>query len=439
MSFLPPETNTQLVTKAPVQVRQGERTYRRVKGVTALFQSSKSAGRSLRSNILRSLLTSLGIIIGVGAVIMMISISEGNAASINQRLSALNPLQLTIRPGSAAGPGNVRQGAGTQQSLTQNDADALAQLPNVTAVSPVINTNGQLVFGSQNWQTTVQGVYPSYQQIASWQVQEGSFISQSDEQGGTNLAVVGQTVVQNLFPAGTDPVGQQIRINNEQFTVAGTLVAKGSTGFGANADDVVFIPMSTAQQRLSGSQYVNSIVLTANSSANVNSVQNAAQQLLQQRHRITNPALDDFTIQNASQLLSTVQASNQSLTILLVSVAAISLVVGGIGIMNIMLVSVTERTREIGIRIAVGARPRDVMTQFLIEAFILSAFGGIIGMVLGPVGAIILSKTNGYPFVLDPLSILLAFGVSALVGVIFGFYPAQRAALMDPIMALRTE
>ena len=221
--------------------------------------------------------------------------------------------------------------------------------------------------------------------------------------------------------------------------MVGTLVAKGSTGFGANADDVVFIPMSTAQQRLSGSQYVNSIVLTANNSANVNSVQNAAQQLLQQRHRITNPALDDFTIQNAAQLLSTVQASNQSLTILLVSVAAISLVVGGIGIMNIMLVSVTERTREIGIRIAVGARPRDVMTQFLIEAFILSAFGGIIGMLLGPVGAIILSKTNGYPFVLDPLSILLAFGVSALVGVIFGFYPAQRAALMDPIMALRTE
>src|SRR2546421_4751342 len=288
MSFLKPEIdrpdNSSSDSANPssslfqLPLARGKQQYRRVRGIPAIFMSLKSAVRALRANILRSLLTSLGIIIGVGAVIMMISISEGNAASINQRLSALNPLQLTIRPGSAAGPGNVRQGAGTQQSLTQNDADALAQLPNVAAVSPVINTNGQLVFGSQNWQTTVQGVYPSYQQIASWQVLEGSFISQSDEQGGTNLAVVGQTVVQNLFPAGTDPVGQQIRINNQQFTVVGTLVAKGSTGFGSNADDVVFIPMSTAQQRLSGSQYVNSIVLTANSSANVSSVQNAAQQ-----------------------------------------------------------------------------------------------------------------------------------------------------------------
>jgi len=230
-----------------------------------------------------------------------------------------------------------------------------------------------------------------------------------------------------------------VRINNVPFTVIGTLAPKGSTGFGDNADDVVFIPLSTAMVRLNHSQFVNSIVLTANNPANVNNVQNEVQQLLEQRHNITNSLLDDFTIQNLSQVLSTVQSANQSLTILLVSVAAISLVVGGIGIMNIMLVSVTERTREIGIRIAVGARPRDVMTQFLIEALVLSILGGAIGALLGPFGAVLMSGTNGFPFVLDPLSILLAFGVAAMVGIIFGFYPAQRAARLDPIVALRTE
>ena len=426
-------------TSAQAPLPMGKRHYRRVRGLPAIFTSFKNAVRALRANILRSLLTSLGIIIGVGAVIMMISISEGNSANINQRLSTLNPLQLTIRSGSARSAGNVRQGGGTAQSLTQADADAIAQLPNVATVSPVINANGQIIFSNQNWQTSIQGVYPGYQQIGSWTMQEGSFISSSDEQSGGNVAVLGQTVIDNLFSAGVDPIGQQVRISNVPFTVIGTLVPKGSTGFGANADDVVFIPLSTAMVRLNHSQFVNSIVLTANNPANVTTVQNEAQQLLEQRHNITNPLLDDFTIQNLSQVLSTVQSTNQSLTVLLVSVAAISLVVGGIGIMNIMLVSVTERTREIGIRIAVGARPRDVMTQFLIEALVLSVLGGAIGALLGPIGAVLMSSTNGFPFVLDPLSILLAFGVAALVGIIFGFYPAQRAARLDPIEALRTE
>ncbi len=449
MSFLKPEIdrpdNSSSDSANPssslfqLPLARGKQQYRRVRGIPAIFMSLKSAVRALRANILRSLLTSLGIIIGVGAVIMMISISEGNSASINQRLSTLNPLQLTIRPGSARSAGNVRQGGGTLQSLTQADADAIAQQPGVTAASPVINANGQIIFSNQNWQTSIQGVYPDYQQIGSWTMQEGSFISDSDEQSGKNVAVLGQTVVDNLFSAGIDPVGQQVRISNVPFTVVGTLASKGSTGFGANADDIVFIPLSTAMQRLNHSQYVNSIVLTANNPANVNNVQNEVQQLLEQRHNITNSLLDDFTIQNLSQVLSTVQSANQSLTILLVSVAAISLVVGGIGIMNIMLVSVTERTREIGIRIAVGARPRDVMTQFLIEALVLSILGGAIGALLGPFGAVLMSGTNGFPFVLDPLSILLAFGVAAMVGIIFGFYPAQRAARLDPIVALRTE
>jgi putative ABC transport system permease protein len=413
--------------------------YRRARGFQGMFQSTVSALRALRANALRSLLTALGIIIGVGAVIIMIAISEGNTASINQRLSTLNPLQLTIRSGSTS-TGGVRGGAGTLQSLTQADADALAQLQNVTAVSPTLNANSQIVFSNQNWQSSVQGVYPSYQQIGSWQMQEGNFFTQADEQSGTNVAVLGQTVVDNLFtPLGIDPIGQQIRIGNGTYTVVGTLASKGSTGFGANADDVVYMPFSTARQRLSGSQFVNSIVLTADNASNVNSVQSAAQSLLEQRHNISNSAQDDFTIQNTSQVLSTVQATAQSLTILLVGVAAVSLIVGGIGIMNIMLVSVTERTREIGIRVAVGARQRDVLTQFLIEAFVLSALGGIVGIFIGLIGAFAIAAKNGYPLVIDPLSILIAFGVSALVGIVFGFYPALRAAHMDPIVALRTE
>ncbi len=443
MSLLKPGASKPAATSsavpAQVPVTQ-QRQYKRAKGLPAIFQSTRSALQALRANTLRSLLTSLGIIIGVGAVIMVISISEGNTSVINQRLSTLNPLQLTIRPTSARGAGNISQGAGSQQSLTQADADAIAQLPHVAAVSPVVNANGQVIFGNQNWQTSVQGVYPGYQQIGSWQMQEGDFISQSDEQNNATVAVLGQEVVDNLFtPLGVDPIGQQIRIKNVTFTVIGTLAPKGSTGFGASADDVVFVPIGTAQQRLSGSQFVNSIVLTADNTSDVNNVQTAVQQLLEQRHLITNPALDNFTIQNVSQVLSTVQATSQSLTLLLVSVAAISLVVGGIGVMNIMLVSVTERTREIGIRIAVGARPRDVMSQFLIEALALSVLGGAVGLLLGPIGAVLLAHANGYPFVLDPLSVLVAFGVSALVGIIFGFYPAQHAARLDPIVALRTD
>ena len=421
-------------------VVQGKaRQYRRARGLQGVYQSTGSALQALRANLLRSLLTSLGIIFGVGAVIIVIAISEGNTASINARLSTLNPLQLTIRSGSISS-GGVRGGAGTLQSLTQADADALAQLPHVAAVSPTLNSNGQIVFSNQNWSSSVQGVYPGEQQIGSWQMQEGNFFTQADEQSGTSVAVLGQTVVDNLFtPLGIDPLGQQIRIGNVTFTVVGTLASKGSTGFGANADDIVYVPFSTAQQRLSGNKFVNSIVLIADNSGDVNSVQSAAQALLEQRHNISNPASDDFTIQNTSQVLSTVQGTAQSLSILLVGVAAVSLIVGGIGIMNIMLVSVTERTREIGIRIAIGARQRDVLMQFLIEAFFLSALGGLIGLIIGPIVAYIIASVNKFPFQIDPLSILIAFGVSALVGIIFGFYPAQRAARLDPIVALRTE
>ncbi|HLG64922.1 MAG TPA: ABC transporter permease [Ktedonosporobacter sp.] len=437
----PPQNGAVAPTPHPFRPQQRPRkaNITRRRRMFGLLQSCISALEAVRANKLRSLLTSLGIIIGVGAVIMMISTSESNAAVIGQRLSRLNPNELVVRPGSA-NAGGVRQGAGTVQTLTQSDADAIiAQVPHVTAASPSINASGQVIYQNQNWSTTVQGVYPSYLQVGSWQMQEGAFISDADEQSGSSVAVIGQTVVDNLFtPQGVDPIGQQIRIRNVPFTVIGTLAPKGTSG-AANADDVVYIPFSTAVARVSGTPRINSITVLVDNANNINDVQTSMEQLLEQQHGIANPQLDDFTIQNQSQILQTVQAASQSLTILLISVAAISLLVGGIGIMNIMLVSVTERTREIGIRIAIGAHPGDVMAQFLVEALMLSALGGLVGVILGVAGAFLNATFSGSPFVLDPLAVLLAFGFAAFVGIVFGFYPAQRAARMDPIVALRTE
>jgi putative ABC transport system permease protein len=426
------------VTRPPRRLPNRPQRYRRLRGVPNVYSNCLSALKALRANKMRSLLTSLGIIIGVGAVIVMISISEASAASINSNLSGLNPTQLTILPGSTGGShsgGIVRGGAGSSQTLTQADADALASLPNVSAASPVIDAPGQVVFQNQNWSTRVQGVYANYQQIGSWQMQEGSFFS-----ANTGMyAVIGQTVVSNLFtPLGIDPLGQQIRIGRVSFTVVGVLATKGGSGFG-NADDVIYVPFTAAQQQLTGKPFINSIDVTADNASDVTSVQTNIQQTLEQRHHISNPANDDFMIINQAQLLQTVQATSQTLTILLVGVASISLVVGGIGIMNIMLVSVTERTREIGIRMAVGARPGDVMTQFLIEALMLSVLGGIAGILLGVGGAVAYSFFTQNPFALSPLAVLLAFGFAGAVGIVFGFYPARRAARLDPIVALRTE
>jgi len=418
-----------------------KKTYRRRRGLLALLQSCSSALEAIRANKTRSLLTALGIIIGVAAVIMVVGVSESNTAVINQRLSsALNPNELVIRAGST-NSGGVRGGAGTKTTLTQANADAIsAQVQHVSAVSPVVNANGQVVFQNQNWSTTIQGVYPDYQQVGSWKMQEGSFFSTADEQSATTVAVVGQTVVNNLFtPLGLDPIGQQVRIGSVQFTIVGVLTAKGSNGGFNDPDDVVYVPFSTAQGRLTGGRNANSIDVIVDNSSNVTATQNAVEQLMEQQHHITDPTLDDFTIQNQSQILQTVQSTSQTLTELLISVAAISLIVGGIGIMNIMLVSVTERTREIGIRIAIGAHPGDVMTQFLVEAFMLSALGGLVGIVLGIAGSYIVSFVNSSPFALSPLAVLIAFLFSAVVGIVFGFYPARRAARLDPIVALRTE
>jgi len=418
-------------TRPPVR----ERRSRRLRGMSGIYQNGLSALQALRVNKMRSLLTALGIIIGVGAVIVMISIGEASAASINNSLSGLNPTELIIFPGSSS-KGLVRSAAGSASTLTQADADAIAsQVPNITAVSPVIFNPGQVVFRNQNWSTQTQGVYPDFQQIENWTMAEGSFFSSNEG----SYAVIGQTIVSHLFtPLGVDPLGQQIRIGSISFTVVGVLASKGGSSFG-NGDDVIYAPFTTAQKQFTGKASINQILATADSLSDVSSAQTAIQQLLEQRHHITNPANDDFSILNQSTILASAQATSQTLTILLVGVASISLLVGGIGIMNIMLVSVTERTREIGVRMALGARPRDVLTQFLVEAIMLSALGGIAGILLGIGGALVYAFVTSGTFVLSPWAVVLAFGFAAAVGILFGYYPATRAARLDPIVALRSE
>jgi putative ABC transport system permease protein len=405
---------------------------------STLGPSFRSALGALWANRLRSLLTTLGIIVGVAAVIVAVTITQGASTLVNSGLAGLGTNSLTISPGAAA-EGGALSGVGTDQTLTQDDATALGAVPHVSAVSPVITVQTQVIYGGQNWNTRIQGVYPTYQSIQNWSIAEGAWFSSGDEDTGTAVAVIGQTVSDSLFtPTGNDPIGQTILIRNEQFRVVGLLKPKGTLG-AFNQDDVVFVPFSAAHSRLKNSIYVSQILVQVDAANNVTAAQNAITALLEQRHHLPAGGPDDFQIRSANQLVQTAQSVSQTLTFLLVGIAAISLIVGGIGIMNIMLVSVTERTREIGIRMAVGARRRDIRNQFLIEALTLSSAGGIIGIVIGLVVGLTITAGFHLPFVPNPLSILLAFGVSAGVGITFGFYPAVRASQLDPIVALRSE
>ena len=414
---------------------------RRTSGRISFYQSVRIALGALRANLLRALLTTLGIIIGTGAVVAIIAVTEGNTASITSRLGALGPNVVVISPQSATGAGGVRAGAGTAQTLTLADATAMStQVSHLNAISPIENAGNstQIIFQNQNWNSRVQGVYPSYQQIGNWTLDEGQWFSQNAEDQQLPQVVIGATVAAELFtPLGIDPIGQTIRVGTASLTVVGVLHPKGASTFGANPDDILYIPLSTAQTQFVGASvtYVNTIEVQADTADDVNQVIADITTLLTQRHNGT----QDFTVRNQNQITSTIQQTSQTLTILLVGIASISLVVGGIGIMNIMLVTVTERTREIGIRIAIGAREGDILTQFLLEAVVLTMAGGLVGIALGTGIGALLAHSFGWPFVIDGRSILLAFGVSALVGIVFGFYPAQRAARLDPITALRSE
>lgn len=389
----------------------------------------RSALDALWVNRLRSLLTTLGVVIGVAAVIAVVTLTQGASSQLNQNLAALGTNTLIIAPGTGA----------SSQSLVVDDATALTKIPHVANVSPALYIKVQAVYGNQSWSTAVEGVYPNFQYIQNWQLAQGTWFSASDEAAGIPDAVIGQTIYDNLFaPTGTSPINQTVRINGQVFRVIGLLRSKGTQGF-FNPDDAIFVPFLAAQSRLKNTTFVDQIQVQADSANSVVGVQQDVIANLEKRHHIAVGGTDDFRVRNSNQLVQAAQQQSSVLTALLVGIAAISLTVGGIGIMNIMLVSVTERTREIGIRMAIGARQQDIRNQFLIEAMTLSSVGGIIGILIGLFGGLALVFAFQLPFVPNIPSILLAFGISAGVGIIFGLYPAVRASKLDPIVALRTE
>ena len=403
------------------------------------LQSIPSALEALRANKGRSVLTTLGIVIGVAAVIAIVALGEGASAQVVDRLSNLGTNLLQIAPGSSRS-GGVQAGAGTVTTLKEADADAiLREVPGVLRLSPIVSGNAQVIAGGQNWQTRVQGVRAEYQQIQNWQMAEGGFFGPQEDVGARNVALLGQTVARNLFPGfanGQQVVGEVVRIRNVPFTVAGVLASKGS-GPGGDQDDTVLVPFETGQIRLFGPNALNSISVQATDSERLPMMTEQISELLRSRHRLRSSQVDDFTIRNNNDVLETAQGVSQTLTLLLGGVAGVSLLVGGIGIMNIMLVSVTERTREIGIRMAIGARGSDILAQFLTEALVLSLIGGLIGIAAGIAVAAGLSHFGNWATSIPISAIGLAFGFSAMVGIFFGIYPARKASRLDPIEALR--
>jgi len=406
----------------------------------SFLQVLRVALRALARNKMRSFLTTLGMVIGVSAVIAMVAIGDGAKARVQQSFAAMGSNMLIILPGSTTA-GGAHGGFGSMPTITWDDLRAIqTELPSVRYAAPVLRANAQVLSEDQNWTTSVQGTTPEYLAIRSWPLEHGVGISQSDVDSGTKVAVLGQTVVEKLFGAGADPVGQQVRIKNVPFQVVGVLVKKGQSPMGQDYDDAVLVPQTTFQSKIQGGlkNFLSGVVFVGASE----STQRAERQirgLLRDRHRLDPDADDDFSIRNLAEMASAQQEGTRTLTTLLASIAAVSLLVGGIGIMNIMLVSVTERTREIGVRMAVGAKSRDILLQFLAEALALAVVGGVIGVALGLGAAWRLATSFGWPVLFRPDVILIAVGFSAIVGVAFGLYPARKASRLDPIQALRFE
>jgi putative ABC transport system permease protein len=392
-------------------------------------------------NKMRSTLTMLGIIIGVGAVIAMIAVGSGAKQRIADQIAGMGSNLLMVMSGSSTS-GGLRFGAGTVPTLTVDDAKAiLTEIASVKYVAPSIQGVAQVVYGNQNWSTSITGTTPEIVDIREWPVALGRSFTQQDVDGATKVCLLGMTVVENLF-GGIDPVGQIVRIKKIPFTVVGVLAPKGQTTFGHDQDDTIFVPLTTAQKRLFGMQFpgmVRSIAVQARAPEVMKEVEDQINDLLRQRHHIQAHQDSDFTVRNLTEIMSAAEQSASVMSLLLGAIASISLIVGGIGIMNIMLVSVTERTREIGIRIAVGAKGQDILLQFLIESLVLSLIGGILGIGIGVVGTFILSSFTQWPTLFSIKAILLAFLFSGSVGVFFGFYPARKASLLNPIEALRYE
>jgi len=397
--------------------------------------------RALRVNKMRSALTMLGIIIGVGAVIAMLAVGTGASKKIADQISSMGSNLIMILPGATTA-GGVRMGSGTQPTLTMADAEAIRkECSAVQDVAPVHNGVAQVVYGHQNWSTGIVGTNPSMLIVRDWPLATGRSFTEQDVKSATKVCLLGQTVVDNLF-GDMDPVGQFIRIKNVPFTVTGVLAQKGQSAQGQDQDDTILIPVTTAQKKLFGTSFpgmVRIIMVKAKSTEDLAPAEKQINELLKQRHHIGPKQDNDFTVRNLTQVMQTAEQSTKVMTLLLGAIASVSLLVGGIGIMNIMLVSVTERTREIGIRMAIGAKTWDIRLQFIIEALTLSLIGGVAGIIFGISGSEVISTLAGWTTIISPLSILLAFGFSGMVGIFFGFYPAYKASLLDPIEALRYE
>jgi putative ABC transport system permease protein len=391
--------------------------------------------RALRRNAMRSLLTALGIIIGVGAVITMVSIGNGAKAQIEAQVAMLGQNIITVMPGNFT-QGAMRSGFGGATTLTPEDAEAIAaEVDGLDGVSAEVQRRFQVLANGLNWQTTVKGESPDYLYIRGWPLADGTMFGEQDVKTLAKVAVIGKTVADQLFP-NEDPIGQTIRITNLPFRVIGVLAAKGFDMRGSDQDDVILIPYTSHMRRVSRQTNINTILVQGRDPENLAKVKMDIEDLLTQRRRGREP---DFTVRTQEEIAETAAASSQTMTMLLAAIAGVSLVVGGIGIMNIMLVSVTERTREIGIRLAIGAHGRDVLTQFLIEAILLSTLGGVLGVCLGIGASELVSRYNGWPVLVSSESVIVAVSFSAVVGVFFGFYPARKAARLDPIDALRYE
>ena len=409
--------------------------------MTRVYASLRMALRALIANKMRSALTMLGIIIGVSAVITMIAVGSGAKQRIEEQIASMGSNLLMVQSGSATS-GGFRGGAGTVPTLTVDDAKAIeTEIPGVKYVSPSTQGVAQVVYGNQNWSTVIQGAAPEMLEIRGWVLSSGRMFTEQELAGAAKVCVLGQTVIENLF-GGIDPIGQIVRIKKIPFMVVGALSTKGQTTWGQDQDDLIFVPLTTGQKQLFGQTFpgmVRGIAVQASEPEQVKQIETQITELLRQRHRIQPGQESDFSVRNLAEMMSSREESANVMSLLLGAIASISLIVGGIGIMNIMLVSVTERTREIGIRIAVGAKGRDILLQFLIESLVLSLMGGILGIAIGMVGTVILASLTQWPTLFSPKAILLAFLFSGSVGVFFGFYPARKASLLNPIEALRYE
>jgi len=397
------------------------------------------AWHAMGANRMRTFLTMLGMMIGVGAVVLMMAIGEGAQQSIKQSISSMGSNLFIVLSGPPNSAG-ARSATGNAQSLNVKDADAITELDNIAGVAPVTMGSAQVIYAGNNWNTSVIGTMPSYMEIRDWGIDEGYVFSNSDIRSATRVALIGKTVADNLLGEDVDPVGKTIRIKQSPFLVVGVLSPKGQSLDGRDQDDTIIVPLTTAQRKLFGNQIpgsVRMIMVQAASDKAMLQAEEDINNLLRQRHNIREGSDSDFSVRNLTAIANTAAEATRTMALLLGAIASISLLVGGIGIMNIMLVSVTERTREIGIRMAIGARERDILLQFLLEAFVISIVGCIIGIMIGVGGAALVKNFTGTDTVVTTQSITLAFAVAASVGIFFGFYPARKAARLNPIEALR--